>query len=261
MEAHQGNLVFLAKKEGKSVISYALKQVHVVCLDSKNKKYDLDEQNHFCFFIKVGEQKRSLLFDSERQMKDAIDFILIQQGLPAKRLSQYKRLHTVNLHEIVGDCSILIHRLTKEKFVSKTIMKNSNQSQINQMRQEIEVLGACRKLKRIVRLIDVVDDQDSITYILKYFEQKSLKEILDLGAELEMNEVLRMLQDIAEILRSIHKLRIVHRRLTLNSIRVIRSEPDLQLIIGGFDLACKLSYTPKTIDEFEQDLAPEFKAG
>ena len=111
--------------------------------------------------------------------------------------------------------------------MSKTIMKNSNQSQINQMRQEIEVLGACRKLKHIVKLIDVVDDQNSITYILKYFEEKSLKEILDLGAELELNEVLRMLRDIAEILRSIHRLRIVHRRLTLNSIRVIRGEPDL----------------------------------
>lgn len=38
------------------------------------------------------------------------------------------------------------------------------------MKQEINVLKACRDKKQIVKLIDVIEDSKAIIYILKYFE-------------------------------------------------------------------------------------------
>ena len=38
------------------------------------------------------------------------------------------------------------------------------------MKQEINVLKACRDMKQIVKLIDVIEDSKAIIYILKYFE-------------------------------------------------------------------------------------------
>ena len=38
------------------------------------------------------------------------------------------------------------------------------------MKQEINVLKACRDKKQIVKLIDIIEDSKEITYILKYFE-------------------------------------------------------------------------------------------
>ena len=76
--------------------------------------------------------------------------------------------------------------------------------------------------------------------ILKQFEEKSLKEILEYEAELNLNDRLTMIKDIANIVKAFHKTGIVHRNLTLDSIRMKRYGPTIKLIVGGFDIAIKL---------------------
>ena len=76
--------------------------------------------------------------------------------------------------------------------------------------------------------------------ILKQFEEKSLKEVLEYGTELNLNDRLTMIKDIANIVKALHKTGIAHRNLSIDSIRMKRYGPAIKLIIGGFDIAIKL---------------------
>ena len=50
-----------------------------------------------------------------------------------------------------------------------------------------------------------------------------------------------MTQDIAKIVKSLHKIGIAHRNLTLDSVRMKRHGPSVKIILGRFDLAVKLA--------------------
>ena len=76
--------------------------------------------------------------------------------------------------------------------------------------------------------------------ILKHFEEKSLKELLEYEVDLNLNDRLKMIIDIANIVKALHKTGIAHRNLTLDSIRMKRYGPSIKLIVGGFDIAIKL---------------------
>ena len=101
--------------------------------------------------------------------------------------------------------------------------------------------------------------------------------------------MLQMLRDIAVILQPLHEMGVVHRKystlvttlhastrltslfsnriyqehrnLSLESIYIKRSQPEIQLILGGFDLAVKLERGQKAIQQFGLDLAPEIESG
>ena len=50
-----------------------------------------------------------------------------------------------------------------------------------------------------------------------------------------------MTQDIAKIVKALHKIGIAHRFLTLDSVRMKRHGSSVKIILGGFDLAVKLA--------------------
>ena len=56
-------------------------------------------------------------------------------------------------------------------------------------RHEIDILKACRSLKSVVKIVDVVEETEQLSIILKYFEEKSLRELVELGAELDVLDV------------------------------------------------------------------------
>ena len=70
-----------------------------------------------------------------------------------------------------------------------------------------------------------------------------------------------MTQDIAKIVKSLHKMGIAHRYLTLDSVRMKRHGPSVKIILGGFDLAVKLAEGEYAVGKFGLDLAPEIEAG
>ena len=67
-------------------------------------------------------------------------------------------LHKIDLPCVVGKSSVVEHRLTKEKFVLKTLSKTSSTLAIDMMRREIDILKACRELKYVVRIEDVIEE-------------------------------------------------------------------------------------------------------
>ena len=75
--------------------------------------------------------------------------------------------------------------------------------------------------------------------IMKYFEEKSLKEIIELGADLNLVDMLTIIRDIAKIVKSLHEIGIMHRNLSLSCIRQMRKGSRIELLISGFDYAVK----------------------
>ena len=106
---------------------------------------------------------------------------------------------------------------------------------IDQIRQEITVLEACQKIKRVVKLIDVIEDTQSITVILEHFEDMSLRQILDLGSKIDLDYALNLLNDISCMVQALHKQRVSHRKLTLDSFRIKLVDNTFKLIVAGFN--------------------------
>ena len=99
-------------------------------------------------------------------------------------------MHKFDLECIVGESSVVEHRLTKEKLVKKTVSKTpNNKAALDLFRHEIDILKACRSLKSVVKIVDVVEETEQLSIILKYFEEKSLRELVELGAELDVLDV------------------------------------------------------------------------
>ena len=105
------------------------------------------------------------------------------------------------------------------------------------MKQEIEVLHACRKLKRVAKLVDIIENSDSYAIIFEYFEEQSLKEMLDLGSSIDFNNAIKIVKEIANTLKAIHKQGIVHRNLTLNSVRLKLAGNAIKLVVTDFEEA------------------------
>ena len=61
---------------------------------------------------------------------------------------------------MVGETYVVQNRLSKEKFIAKIISKTAKKSMIELVKSEIDVLKACRKLKSVMSLVDVVEDSD-----------------------------------------------------------------------------------------------------
>ena len=68
-------------------------------------------------------------------------------------------LHKIDLQCVVGESCVVEHRLTKEKFVLKTLSKTSSTLAIDMMRREIDVLKACREQKYAVKIEDVIEEE------------------------------------------------------------------------------------------------------
>ena len=99
-------------------------------------------------------------------------------------------MHRFNTRCIVGESSVVEHRLTREKLVKKTVSKTpNNKAALDLFRHEIDILKACRSLKSVVKIVDVVEETEQLSIILKYFEEKSLRELVELGAELDVLDV------------------------------------------------------------------------
>ena len=141
-----------------SVILHDLNQVHVVSVDLEDDAVDPDSQTNFLAIIKLNRQYRSLLFGSFQEMHNAIEFILTCQNYSANRFDQYKYLYKLNLKCRAGETYLVQNRLSGEKFIAKIISKTETKSQLDLVRNEIQVLKACRGLKSVMSLVDVIED-------------------------------------------------------------------------------------------------------
>ena len=65
--------------------------------------------------------------------------------------------------------------MTHEKFICKKVSKVSREEDLDQFRQEITVLKECQNINRVVKLVDVIEDTESVTVILEHFEDLSLR--------------------------------------------------------------------------------------
>ena len=97
------------------------------------------------------------------------------------------------------------------------------------------MLRECQKINRVVKLIDIIEDTNSIVVILEHFEDLSLRQVLDLGSKIDLDSALDMLKDISCVIQALHKQRVSHRKLTLDSIRIKLVDNTLKLILAGFD--------------------------
>ena len=85
----------------------------------------------------------------------------------------------------------------------------------------------------------MIEDTESITVILELFEEVSLRQILDLGTGIDIDNALTMLQDISSVIQALHKQNVSHRKLTLDSLRIKQVDNTMKLIVAGFDQAIK----------------------
>ena len=207
ISANETQLLLTPAAKQQKVITYDLHKLHVVSLQMEDEDIELSSSSQAMLFqmmIKRGKQFRCLNFCSLAEMNEAMSFILEKQKLQPQRLQQYKLLHKIDLRCVVGESSVVEHRLTKEKFVLKTLSKTSSALAVDMMRREIDVLKACREQKYAVKIEDVIEEEQHITVIMQHFEQKSLREVVELGAEIDLLDVLQMIKDIAKMIKSLH---------------------------------------------------------
>ena len=218
LSVKKNHLLIIPDAGGSKNIVYDLQKIHMVSLDLKAEKINSSSnKKYFQAILRNGKQFRSLVLSSLEGMHDAMNFILTNQKLQPQRSYQYRFLNKFDLHCLTGEGSVVEHRLTKEKFVRKTILKTSDAAyQIKLVRNEVDFLKACRSQKGVVKLVDVIEDSQYISMIFKYFEQQSLRDMVDHGVVKDQNDVIQIFSDIAKIVKSLHKAGIVHRNLDLD---------------------------------------------
>ena len=91
----------------------------------------------------------------------------------------------------------------------------------------------------------MIEDTKSITVILELFEDLSLRQILDLGTGIDLDNAIIMLKDISSVIQALHKQSVSHRKLTLDSLRIKQVDNTMKLIVAGFDQAIKLKQPRK----------------
>ena len=158
MTTENDQLLLTPNQINKTVIYHDLQEIHVVSLDYENEKLNSSDPLPYQCMINQGRQFRSLFFGSLQEMKVVMNFIMHCQNLTAERSDQYKHLCRLDLHSLVGEYSVVKHRLTQEKFICKMISKTADNWQIELIRQEIEVLRECRKQKCVAKIVDVIED-------------------------------------------------------------------------------------------------------
>ena len=89
--------------------------------------------------------------------------------------------------------------------------------------------------------MDVIENSNGLFLVLKCFEERSLKELLDYDAGIDLRDSCDLLRDIGCILEPMHAMGIAHRKLTLDSIRMRRKGDKAIAIIDGMDLAIQLA--------------------
>ena len=115
----------------------------------------------------------------------------------------------------------------------------------------------------MITLVDVFEDQSGIYLICRYSEHGTLKEFLDRGAQLDLSDVRNFLFEILQGIKSLHKIDIVHRSLTLNSIKLKWKKGNILLQVGSLDFArsIKPGFKETQTFDFNGVLAPEIEAG
>ena len=116
------------------------------------------------------------------------------------------------------------------------------------------MLHACRKLKRVVKLVDIIENSDSFAIIFEYFEEQSLKEMLDRGSSIDFDNAIKIVKEIANTLKAIHKQGIVHRNLTLNSVRLKLAGNAIKLVVTDFEEAVISEQNSKLKQQYNLDL-------
>ena len=126
MTSDNDQLLLTPEQIDKTVIYHNLQDIHVVSLDYEIEKLNNSDQLPYQCMINQGRQFRSLFFGSLQEMNVVMKFILDSQNLTAERADQYKHLCRLDLYSLVGEGSVVKHRLTQEKFVCKMISKTAD---------------------------------------------------------------------------------------------------------------------------------------
>ena len=68
-----------------------------------------------------------------------------------------------------------------------------------------------------------------------------------------------MLKDISCIIQDLHKQKITHRKLTLDSVRIKKAGNSMKLILAGFELASKHQPRTKFSEAINLELMKNFE--
>ena len=81
-----------------------------------------------------------------------------------------------------------------------------------------------------------------------------MKEMLDRGSSIDFDNAIKIVKEIANTLKAIHKQGIVHRNLTLNSVRLKLAGNAIKLVVTDFEEAVISEQNSKLKQQYNLDL-------
>ena len=148
-------------------IRHDLMGLSVTSIDSKAQRFTCAAKRHFVITLTFQEGIRKLFFLSHDQMLSALD-VLIRVGQKfARRADQYQVIDQKLSGEVVLKHKVVIHRLTRQKHILKTIPHDAPQCIAEQARSEILALQTSSGLKQTVQLVDQFTDEQGNTVFVQ----------------------------------------------------------------------------------------------
>lgn len=102
----------------------------------------------------------------------------------------------------------------------------------------------------ILKVLDIGVAMDHVFYVTDYREAKSLQELMDAGVEWTPREVIEHAKSLASALNHLHKRGVLHRDLSLNSIKI--SDETGAAYISEFSLVKNLNLANLTLAGIER---------
>lgn len=88
------------------------------------------------------------------------------------------------------------------------------------------MLRACDTHPNVIKIIDAFEDEFQLFFVLEYLDGEDLNEYLKGTSRITESESLSIFKQIAEGLRHVHEVGIVHRDIKLENIMLLDNTAD-----------------------------------
>ncbi|TAG38632.1 MAG: serine/threonine protein kinase [Cytophagia bacterium] len=177
-----------------------------------------------------------IISDTLQQGKYHIDSILGQGGFGITYLATHALLgKKVAIKELFLSTGTLY--CTREKTVSKEIKPQFDNEKYTEFKQnflqEARTLYKLDKVKGIVKIIDIFDENNTSYFVMDYIEGYSLKELVSKKTKLSIEEAINYAEQLLNTLQQVHQYNILHRDIKPDNILIDKNTDTICLIDFG----------------------------
>ena len=200
MEAANGELILFRKSPDEpGVIRHDLAQAMISTLDTQSTKAICAKHKHFSATITEPQGCRKLYFMTYEQLEAATKYVSLVQAFES-RAAAYEKIDKLPTR-VVGQRYLVRHRKLGNTFCMKIFNKSGHPLNLALAKNEIHALQSLSLKKRVVPLVDLIEDEDTISVVTKHTKRSSLKDFVAKGPALTAEQVADFVAQIADGIR------------------------------------------------------------